>query len=176
MDNKHDIFSKIYTDYSSKVKYFAYSYLKDMQAAESITHDVFLALWKKWEQIDINQNIVSYLMVSAKNACLNYIRKERHLSDFKDYTQKFNKTTINYAALADESSTALYSKEIESTIVKALDEMPGNLRSTFVLSRFKQMKYDEIAQFQGISVKTVEFRISRVLKLLRSCLKKYLMF
>jgi len=174
MNNKHDTFTKIYTDYSCRVKYFAYSYLKDMQAAESITHDVFLALWNKWQSIDVTQNVLSYLMVSTKNACLNYIRKEKHLTNFRDYSQKFNKDTINYTALADESSTALYSQEIKRALSKALDQMPQNLKSTFILSRFKRMKYEEIAKLQGISTKTVEFRISSVLKLLRSYLKNFL--
>jgi len=174
MSSKHDIFTKIYIDYSRKVKYFAYSYLKDLPAAESITHDVFLTLWNKWEHINIDNNITAYLMVSAKNACLNYIRKETHLTDYKNYTQKFTKNTINYAALADDSSTALYSKEIESIVLKALEEVSQNTKSTFILSRFKQMKYEEIAKLQGISVKTVEFRISSVLKLLRSYLINYL--
>ena len=172
--NKREVFSKIYAQYVRKVRYFAYSYLKDMQIAENVAHDVFVALWNKWEHIDITDNIASYLMVSAKNACLNYIRKEKHLTNYKDYSQKFTKTTIHYAALADESATLLYSKETEKIVSTCIAEMPPKIKSTFVLSRFKKMKYDEIAELQGISVKTVEFRISYALKMLRSYLKKYL--
>jgi RNA polymerase sigma-70 factor (ECF subfamily) len=134
-----------------------------------------LALWNKWEQIDIQNNIVAYLMVSAKNACLNTLRKEKHIADYKDYTQNFTKNTINYAALADESSTSLFSKEIEGIVHKALEEMPHQTKSTFLLSRNKGMKYEEIAKLQGVSVKTVEYRISSVLKKLRTSLQNYLM-
>jgi len=170
---KRLVFTDIYIKNYRKVKYFAYAYMKDIQAAESIAHDVFLTLWKKWEQIDINDNIVSYLMVSAKNASLNYIRREKKMLDFKGYSQKFTKETINHAALADESSTILYSKEITEILHQALAQMPPKTKSTFILSRFKGMKYHEIAKLESVSIKTVEFRISSALKLLRKYLKNY---
>lgn len=175
MDRKQEQFEHIYIHHYNKVKFFAFSYLKDIQAAECVSQDVFVALWKDWEKIEIADNILSYLMVSAKNRCLNVLRKEKYGTDYKDINQKLSKESLNIAALTDSSSTSLYSKEIERLLFKAIEEMPNKIKSTFILSRFKHFKYEEIANIQEISVKTVEYRITNALKILRIYFKDYLL-
>jgi RNA polymerase sigma factor (sigma-70 family) len=51
----------------------------------------------------------------------------------------------------------------------AILSLPPNLRETFVLARFTPMTNDEIARHQGISTKTVEWRISRAVSI---CLQR----
>jgi DNA-directed RNA polymerase specialized sigma24 family protein len=50
--------------------------------------------------------------------------------------------------------------DVEKIYKKCVDEMPDKIKSTFLLSRSKRYSNDEIAQIQGISVKTVEKRIT----------------
>jgi len=174
MDSKQQKFEEIYLRHYPKVKFFALSYLKEMKAAECVAQDVFVSLWNNWDKVQISDNIISYLMVSAKNNCLNIIRKNKYGQDYKEFSQKMTKESANYAALADSSSSTLYSNEIEILMLKALDEMPIKIKSTFILSRFKHHKYEDIAQIQNISIKTVEYRITNALKILRIYLKDYL--
>jgi RNA polymerase sigma-70 factor (ECF subfamily) len=65
-------------------------------------------------------------------------------------------------------------KELNINLQKAIYDLPDHLRSTFELSRLEGKKYTEIAEIQHISVKTVEYRISQALKILKTRLSEYL--
>ena len=71
-----------------------------------------------------------------------------------------------------ESITDL--KSLQEKTVKALNELPCQCRTIFQMSRFEEMKYREIAEKLGISVKTVEAQMSKALRHLRIKLKDFL--
>jgi RNA polymerase sigma-70 factor (ECF subfamily) len=54
--------------------------------------------------------------------------------------------------------------------------LPEQCRTIFQLSRFDELKYREIADKLGISVKTVENQMGKALKLLRAKLADFLIF
>ena len=59
-------------------------------------------------------------------------------------------------------------------IKKAIDNLPEKCRTIFILNRFEEKKYSEIAEIQGVSVKAIEAQMSKALKLLREQLIDYL--
>ena len=64
--------------------------------------------------------------------------------------------------------------ELTENIQKAIENLPETYRETFAMSRFGEKTNVQIAEKLGISVKTVEYRISQALKILRLKLKDYL--
>lgn len=64
--------------------------------------------------------------------------------------------------------------ELTEHINKAIKELPDTYRDTFALSRFGELTNTQIATKLGVSVKTVEYRISQALKILRVRLRDYL--
>ena len=56
-------------------------------------------------------------------------------------------------------------------IQKALDELPEQCKRIFAMSRFEQLKYQQIADALGINVKAVEHQMGKALKHLRNKLK-----
>jgi RNA polymerase sigma-70 factor (ECF subfamily) len=66
--------------------------------------------------------------------------------------------------------------ELEKKIHSALNELPEQCRTIFQMSRFDEMKYREIADKLGISIKTVESQMSKALRLLRVKLVDFLIF
>lgn len=65
-------------------------------------------------------------------------------------------------------------KEMERIIATSIEQMKENVRETFCLSRFRNLKNEEIAQMLDVSVKTVEYRISIALRILRKDLKDFI--
>jgi RNA polymerase sigma-70 factor (ECF subfamily) len=65
-------------------------------------------------------------------------------------------------------------KDLERAIAEVLDELPDKCRMVFKLSRYEELKYGEIADKLGISVKAVEKHITKALKVFRVKLKDYL--
>ena len=71
-------------------------------------------------------------------------------------------------------SDALSVSELETKISSALDKLPERCKQVFMLNRFEDLKYKEVAEKLGISVKTVEVQMSKALKILREELKDYI--
>jgi RNA polymerase sigma-70 factor (ECF subfamily) len=71
-------------------------------------------------------------------------------------------------------SDAFSVAELETKISSALDKLPERCRQVFMLNRFEDLKYKEVAEKLGISIKTVEVQMSKALKILREELKDYI--
>lgn len=140
---------------------FAQKYVGDIDEAKDIVHNVFINLWNKREEVDLNTSLKSYLFQGVYNRSLNYIRDHKKLVKFD--------TPQSEAELGQylESKDHLESEEAEGRINRALDELPDKCREIFLMNRFDGLKYREIAKKLNISIKTVETQMSRALKTLR---------
>lgn len=68
----------------------------------------------------------------------------------------------------------VFSSEITEIVRKALESLPEQTRRIFEMSRYEQMSVKEIAERTSLSAKSVEYHITRSLKVLRVALKDYL--
>ena len=147
---------------------FAQKYVSDMDSSKEIVHKVFIALWEKRGDIDFEKPMKSYLFTSVHNRCLNYIRDNK----------KFSNDELTVEALENQlgadSADNITSAETVAEINEAIQSLPEKCREIFILNRFEGLKYQEIADKLGISVKTVEAQMSKALKILREKLEKYL--
>ena len=167
-------FEETYLSHLKKVQFYANSYLCDQAEAKSVAQDVFLALWENLDEIDTEKDILPYLIVVAKFKCMNILRKRHYHQKYRDSkNSKYLRGVLAYEALNDFTSTYLYSSEIMELVEKSLGQMPETVKSTYVLSRERNLKNHEIAELQLISVKTVEYRINYALKILRKNLQDY---
>ena len=144
---------------------FANRYIKDTETAREIVQDAFVSLWEKRESIDINLNLRSYLMTSVKNKSLNYIRDNKKFIGLPE---------IENYDIESESFDHLESEELNEKIEAAISELPEKCRKIFTLSRYENLKYQEIAEKLQISVKTVEAQVSKALQHMRSKLSEYI--
>lgn len=74
----------------------------------------------------------------------------------------------------DNASDQLISNELEREITMAINSLPEKCRIIFEMSRFEELKYAEIADKLGLSVKTVEAQMSKALSILRRHLADFL--
>lgn len=134
--------------------------VKDTNAAEDIAQDVFCHLWKKRDELEIKTAPGAYLRMAVRNRSLNYIKSRRINFDPEGKEM----------VLEDEVSTTqqnLEADELEQFLHKAIDNLPDKARIPFCLNRFEDMTYNEIAEQLGVSVKTVEYQVSKALTSLR---------
>ncbi|MEM6316037.1 MAG: RNA polymerase sigma-70 factor [Bacteroidota bacterium] len=157
------IFRKYYTFLCRSV----YRIIPDTQITEDLAQDVFYELWKKREKININTSLRAYLKRAALNKALNYIRDQkidfRNAPPKEDLASKSNSVLQNLAA-----------DNLQAQIDAAIDSLPEKCRLVFVLSRYEEMTYQQIADQLNISIKTVENQISKALKNLRKALSEHL--
>lgn len=142
----------------------AYRLLDDRAAAEDIVQDVFCKLWEKKNELHHITSLKSYLFRMVINECLNYIRKNKAILARED----------SYSAFPDIADNAtinnLNVKELEKKVESAVRELPPVCKKVFMLSRYEQFSYKQIAAELNISVKAVEKHIIRALKSLRDIL------
>jgi len=142
--------------------------VKDFETAKEIVQEAFVSLWEKRETIDMDRQVKSYLSMIIHNKCTNYLRDNR----------KFDQYILTVENLVDvpeyEGSDSLVEEELKIKIESAISELPEKCREIFVMNRYENLKYQEIADKLQISVKTVETQLSKALQLMRIRLAEYL--
>ena len=170
-------FEEVFINYCPFLEKFAEGYVMNKDEASDIVQSVFLSFWERKEKLKDDTNLNNYLITLTKNQCLNYLKHLKAKQTYLDY-QTFNASELllNYYALERLNEDRLIFNELSSSIEKAIDALPGQCREIFMMSRFENMKYHEIADKVGISVKTVEKKMSISLEILRLVLKEYYLF
>jgi RNA polymerase sigma-70 factor, ECF subfamily len=161
-------YEMIFRTYYQPLCRYAYSFLQDKEEAEEVVQAAFITLWEKRTALAIETSLKSYLYRMIRNSCLNVIKhakvKQQHV--------------VHEMAVAEVShesvSQKVHAAELEIKITEAMKTLPEQCRLVFQLSRFEELKYQEIADQLQISVKTVENHMGKALKLMRLQLKDYL--
>lgn len=168
-------FNEIYTSYYKKSFFFAKSYVHDDLAAEDIASESLIKLWEKLKTEKIDY-IEPLLLTILKNKALDYLKHEEvkrtAFESMADWQQQ--ELSIRISTLESCDPNEIFSDEVESIIRETLKLLPEQTRRIFLLSRFENKSNKEIAEQMGVSIKGVEYHISKALKALRITLKDYL--
>jgi RNA polymerase sigma-70 factor (ECF subfamily) len=158
-----EAFQQVFDTCYEKLCQYAFTLLKDMDEAEDTVQSIFLKLWEKRESLDIRHSVRPYLYKSVYHQCINQL--EHRVIKLKH--QEFGQREMSSATQPPE----VFPDELEGNIMTAIDKLPQQCRTVFMLSRYETLKYADIARKLNISVNTVENQISKALRILRSELK-----
>ena len=162
------IFEEIFRKYYQSLCNYANSILKEMDEAEEVVQNLFLSIWEKRNDLEINISLKSYLYRAVHNHCLNRIKHLKVREEYQQYAVNF------YDASYESVSQTVMKNELETKIEEAIRKLPEQCRLIFRMSRFEELKYHEIAEQLELSPKTVENQIGKALKILRVELAEYL--
>ncbi len=168
VEGDHRSFSLLFTKYYKDLTLYAASILCDRSVCEDIVQNVFVKLWADRETLRVESSLKGYLIRAVRNGCLDELRHRQVLNEHHEWVILSHKVPEN-----EFDSYILYS-DLNTHIEKALTQLPEPLREVFTLSRFKGLKHREISEKLEISVRTVEDRLSKSLKILRQLLKEFI--
>jgi RNA polymerase sigma-70 factor, ECF subfamily len=160
-------FEMIFRDYYKPLVHYGATILKDADETEDIVQQVFVSVWEKRTQLGIHTSIRALLYKAVHNACLNRIK---HYKVRAAHAEEWKATQPGQADASDH----LQAEELNVRINTAIEALPEQCRKIFRMSRFEHLKYQEIADQLGLSVKTVENQMGKALKVIRESLKDYL--
>jgi len=160
----YDLLEESFIAYYTGLHRYAYTIVRNNETARDAVQQVFTRLWERREQIHLTVSLQSYLYTAIHNHCINL--KTRSVV-WVPIEAALHQTVSDHHAPVE-------TKELEVQIQQALQKLPEQARMVFVLSRYEQKSYAEIAGLLNISQKTVEGHISRALRTMREELQTYL--
>jgi len=165
-------FKRIFETFYPRLLRFAKEYVGE-SAAEDILQNVFLKLWEKRTSLPKDTNLNAYLLTMVKNQCMDFLKHQQVINRFfiKQKAELQREMEFNCYAISKFDPEQTDIETLERMVEKAIAELPEQCRKVFECSRYEGLKYKEIAERLGISVKTVETHISNALKILRVTLK-----
>ncbi len=168
-----DLFENLYQHYYAKTLYFAKQYLSNQDEAEEVAQETFITLWQQRGNIKKELSVQSFILTIAKNKCLNILRKRIIGRKYYDDVS-LRETAANISALSDESIEQIHFTELQQLIQEAFNELPSKTQMVYQMNRDQQMTYEEIAQILQVSIKTIEYHMTKALAHFRYRLKDYL--
>ena len=170
------LFTTLFERYKEPFTLFAHSYLRDMPSSEDIYEEAMLQYWERRHLLPPSTNIPAYILTSIKNKALNHLRHHNIRMDAEEQMLDHHTRELNFriASLEACDPQQLFAEEIQKLVREALEKLPEQSRLIFYKSRFEDKTNPQIAEELGIHVKTVEYHITKTLKILRANLKDYL--
>jgi len=158
-------FDAVYKHYYSRLFTFASQYVI-VSECEEIVQDVMMWLWENRHTIANESSLKSLLFTIVKNKCLNAISHQR-------VKQRVHEKLYESFATQFENPDFFIFGELMEKLDHAIKNLPEDYRISFEMNRFDDMTYKEIAEKLNVSEKTIAYRISQSLKILRIELKEY---
>jgi RNA polymerase sigma-70 factor (family 1) len=161
-------YENLFKEFYKVLTLFANKYLKDIEASKELVQDLFVHLYERRENLDINSSLRSYLFRSTHNRCINYINSQKIRLKYAEH--------INFTADVKDNSLEqqVSSAELEHALYKAIGDLPPKCQSIFKMNRFEGLSNTEIAEKLKLSKRTVETQISKALRILRIKLEPYM--
>lgn len=154
-------FSELYRLYWEKLFRHALTMTSCEDMAKDIVQEVFIELWDRLREQDINVSLRSYLFIMIRNRTLNLMARGKvqmkYLESLGDYLEKGENCTDHL----------LRERQLREQINKQVASLPDKMRIIFEMSRNDLMTYKEIAEQLSLSDKTVKKQVSNALKILR---------
>ncbi len=151
-------FREVFKNSYEHLRNYLYYLSGDIPWSEDTTQEVFLMLWEKRDAIRAD-TLKPFLFKIARNL---FLKKKRH----EIVNLKFARQVVA-GAYQESPEFDLEQQEFDSRLQKAISGLPNQCRTIFLMNRMDEMKYQEVAQALGISVKAVEKQISKALRVLR---------
>ena len=157
--------SEIYDRYSGRIYNFALRFLKNAEAAEDATQEVFVKMMRHANQFQGDAKLSTWLFSITANWCRDYLRKADNKAKESD------DVLVTLPASTEHSpDRTLEQRENEALIKRALQALTPEQREAILLSRYQGLSYAEIAQISGCSEGAVKTRVFRAMETLKKAL------
>ncbi|WP_242204262.1 RNA polymerase sigma factor [Aestuariivivens insulae] len=153
-----DLYYKKLCDYASSLD-------RDSFKSEDIVQNVIVRMWQQREKLDTNISIKNYLYKSVYNEFIDQYRKTIAVTTLE-------KKYIEGLDLILEEKEEDETNRLIALVEREIEQLPTKCKETFLLSKKEGLTYIEIAEFQHVSVNTVEKQMSKAFSIIRKKMKE----
>jgi RNA polymerase sigma factor (sigma-70 family) len=162
--------------YQTRIIKTSYYFIGNLEDAEDLSQEIFLEIIKSISSFRGTSSFSTWLYRIIVNRSINIIRKNNRRNIFGSIERLFQKTGETEDNTGQEPSDdcdPLNEKETKDYLNNAISGLPENQRIAFVLNKYEELSYKEIADVMNLSVSSVESLIHRAKNNLQKKLVNY---
>lgn len=152
----------LYHRYYQNLCSYAVKLVLSKEIAEDIVADIFLTFWNKAHYEQIHTGYAAYFFRAVRNRCYSHLKKDINQNHIPDALED------DSLVEQDTPESIMLFHDLSQRLDEEIQALPSQCRRAFVLNRYEDKPYQEIAEELNISKKAVEHLISRALKKLRT--------
>ena len=170
-DTDNATFEQIYHQYSARILNLIYRMTGSEEVARDLTQEVFVKVYENIGKFRGDAQIFTWLYRIATNHTLNYLKRKKrykwlNLLD-KPISEVLQENKIDnqfWAVGSPRPDRQMEKKQREQIIWKLIQQLSPKYRVPYVLNRYENLSYQEIADTLNLSLSAVETRIHRAKK------------
>jgi RNA polymerase sigma-70 factor (ECF subfamily) len=140
--------------YRRKVFGLAYSYLRNRDAAEDVTQEVFIKIWRALPIFDGRASMSTWIYTIARNSSLSALRTRRPHASLSDAEVMAEVDTANDEADAETAVDA-------AAVMRMVDQLPAKQRQVVMLFYMQEQSHEEVAAMLAMPIGTVKTLLHR---------------
>jgi len=147
--------------FSRRIFNLAYRFTSSVEAAEDLTQEVFIRIYKTLDQYDAKQgDLANWLMRLARNLIIDDYR-HRQRNPQNTYADDVENHTFHLRAIGNSAQKDIERRELCAQVQEGIDKLPTDLRTCVILRDIEELSYQEIVEVLKIPEGTVKSRINR---------------
>lgn len=161
LSGNDEAFGTLVRRHQKGVHALAWRKVGDFHAAEEITQDTFLQIYKKLAQLKNPNQFSGCMYVIASRLCLKWIRKNRVVTQSLDDTDTGAVERVSYSRYVSDQREMEDTEHRREIVRRLLSKLPESERTVVTLHYLSEMKVKEIGKFLGVSANTIKSRLRR---------------
>ncbi len=152
---------EIVSNFSRRIFNLAYRFTSSMEAAEDLTQEVFVRIYRTLDQYDPKfGDLSNWLMRLARNLIIDDYR-HRQRNPQNTMAEDVDDHTFHLKAVGGSMQKEMERREMAQQIQEGIDKLPSDLRTCVILRDIEELTYQEIVDLLKIPEGTVKSRINR---------------
>lgn len=167
-----EAFERLVRRYQQSIYYICRRMTGVHQTADDMSQETFIKAYFSLSRFKDEMNFFSWLRKIAINNSLNYLKSHKREELLGE---RENTITENASSTLQElPQETLLRNRLEQKFRKALDALPADQKTIFILRFYQNLSYKEIAQTLNLPNGTVMSRLNRARKKIRSLMADHL--
>src|ERR1700704_4078405 len=152
---------EIVQTYTRRIYNLAYRFTSRADAAEDLTQDVFIRVYRSLEQYNPKQgDLQNWLMRLARNLVIDdYCKRQRATQD--EAADELEDHQYHLRADGGTVQREMERRELGAQVQAGIDKLSADLRTCVILRDIEELSYQEIVELLQIPEGTVKSRINR---------------
>mgnify|MGYP000559476031 CR=1 FL=1 len=136
-------------------------YIHDHDTVKDVVQDTFIKAYKGLNNFRRDSQFYTWLYRIAVNTALSNFKTNRHHRNTMDFDEVFKHDAQPDLTSPETPEKHALNAELRNAIMKAVERLPLDLRSSLLLREQEGLSYEQIADVVGCRIGTVRSRISR---------------